>query len=202
MLEKKPYKIPYIKDLNNFKSIFKEEEETITSYTLEKSNSQFTLIGILLTELIQLELNKIPDTDKLTIIKFLNELCIVRNLFGIFNIKTLIADDPNNDKNLVDTIFKNNTLTEFILNITDRFSVYIYGENIDYEWIIETIASGVTLNKKTINEENLDFGSLIPNQIFDSVFITNEEIIHLLEYNAWLTVIYLIHIFDIRKYDV
>ena len=207
MFEQKPNKIT--DSINLDKSNYDVKEETITSYTLDNSASKFTSIGILLTELIELELNKLTSSNKTTVIKFLNELCIVRNLFGLFCLKTLIIDDPNNDKSLVNTIFIDKVLTEFILNVTDRFLIYIKGEDIDYDWIIEVISSGVTKNKKTPPDEKYNsdneyygiLGSLIPEQIFDTIFITEEEVKYLLEYNAWLCIIALIHIFDIRNLD-
>ena len=206
MFEKKPYKTPYINNLNNSESNFKEEE-TITSYTLDNPASKFTTIGILLTELIELELNKLTSNDKTIVMKFLNELCITINLFGLLNLKTLLVTEGLN-KSLRDIIFGDKILTEFILNITDRFLIYIKGEDIDYDWIIKVISSGITKNKKNPPDEkdNGDneyygiLGSLIPEQIFNTIFITEEEIIHLLEYNAWLCIVALIHIFDIRNY--
>ena len=207
MFESKPIKTPYINDLNEPDSNFKEENKTITSYTLDNPASKFTTIGILLTELIELELNKLINEDKLIVIKFLNELCITRNLFGLFNLKTLLVTEGPN-KSLVDNIFGDKILTEFILNTTDKFLIYIKGESIDYEWIIETISSGITRNKKTPSEEdNIEdgyyglYGSLIPEQIFDTVLVTEKEVKYLLEYNAWLGIIALIHIFDIRNYE-
>lgn len=208
MFESKPIKTPYINDLNGPDSDFKEENKTITSYTLDNPASKFTTIGILLTELIELELNKLINEDKLIVIKFLNELCITRNLFGLFNLKTLLVTEGPN-KSLVDNIFDDKILTEFILNITDRFLIYIKGEDIDYDWIIEVISSGITKNKKTPPDEKNNgdneyygiLGSLIPEQIFDTIFITEKEVKYLLEYNAWLGIIALIHIFDIRNYE-
>ena len=206
MFEQKPNKIT--DSINLDKSNYDVKEETITSYTLDNSASKFTSIGILLTELIELELNKLTSSNKTTVIKFLNELCIVRNLFGLFCTKTLIIDDPNNDKSLVNTIFIDKVLTEFILNVTDRFLIYIKGEDIDYDWIIEVISSGITRNKKTPSDkEDSDddeyyrvLGSLIPEQIFNTLFVTEREVKYLLEYNPWLCIVALIHIFDIRNY--
>jgi len=177
MFEKKSHKIPYINSLNNSELDFKEEE-TITSYTLDNLASKFTTIGILLTELIELELNKLTSSDKTIVMKFLNELCITINLFGLLNLKTLLITEDLN-KSLRDIIFGDKILTEFILNITDRFLIYIKGEDIDYDWVIEVISSGITKNKKTPPDEkdNGDneyygmLGSLIPEQIFDTIFI-------------------------------
>lgn len=100
-----------------------------------------------------------------------------------------------NLKNITETIFGDEILRAFLLNLTDRFSFLLDASSISVEKeLIPTLVTAITRNKKPPNDDN----SLIIKEINAGLYIEEEVLTNILEHNFWIVVFYLLIMFYSR----
>lgn len=98
---------------------------------------------------------------------------------------------------IVEMVFNNISIRDFILNLTDKIAILLSVNEIDEELIIGTLVNGLCINKEKtlINNTVSNSLSLIPEQLKQAIYLDGEELVNLFKSNYWLVVLVLVHIF-------
>lgn len=149
------------------------------------SLSQLEILSTIIPESFDQEYNRnIVDLRKNDIKAFFLGFYFESKFFTFSAPKTLIHFSTE--------IASNPIIRDFILNLTDRCLVLMSVEEMDFDSCCETLAAGLCTNKPPQTEAKY---ILLPDQVAQSLEVSTEELKRMFKNNAWLLVLYYLHLF-------